>query len=141
MNKINIIYWSGTGNTEKMAKAIKKGIEDAGATANLLKVSDANISDVESSNKIIFGCPAMGSEELEEMEMRPFMDEANKKLSGKKVALFGSYEWADGEWMKIWEEEVEDVGAIVVDTLIAYDLPDEDALKECERLGKDMAGA
>lgn len=141
MNKINIIYWSGTGNTEKMAEAIKKGIEEAGGEAKLLKVSDANISDVEEVDKIIFGCPAMGQEELEEMEMRPFMDEANKKLSGKKVALFGSYEWADGEWMKTWEEEVEDTGATIVDTLIAYDCPDEDALKECESLGKDMARA
>ncbi|MGI5948903.1 flavodoxin [Peptoniphilus sp.] len=141
MNKINIIYWSGTGNTEKMAEAIKKGIEEAGGEAKLLKVSDANISDVEEVDKIIFGCPAMGQEELEEMEMRPFMDEANKKLSGKKVALFGSYEWADGEWMKTWEEEVEDTGATIVDTLIAYDSPNEDALKECESLGKDMARA
>lgn len=139
--KINIIYWSGTGNTEKMAEAIRDGIKNAGEEVSLLRVSEANISDVESADKVVFGCPAMGAEELEEIEMRPFMDEANKKISGKKIALFGSYEWADGEWINIWEEEVEDEGAIVIDKLACYDTPTEDDIKKCEDFGRKIAKA
>lgn len=142
MSKVNVIYWSGTGNTEDMANAIVKGAENAGAEVKLIQVANATKADVEEVEKIAFGCPAMGAEELEETEMRPFMDEVNSLLSGKKVVLFGSYEWADGEWMKTWQEEVEDTGAILVaDGFIAYDKPDEDALDECEALGKDLANA
>lgn len=141
MEKINIIYWSGTGNTEKMAQGIKKGIESKGVEANLLKVSDATLADVESCEKIAFGCPAMGAEELEEVEMRPFMDEVNKILSGKKVVLFGSYEWANGEWMDTWEDEVHDTGANIVETLICFGEPSGDSMDECERVGRVIAEA
>ena len=132
MSKVNVIYWSGTGNTEKMAEAIVKGAEGAGAEVKLIQVGSATEDDVKNVDRIAFGCPAMGAEELEETEMRPFMDKVNPLLSGKNVVLFGSYEWADGEWMKLWQEEVEDGFA-------AYDNPDEDALEECEALGKELA--
>lgn len=140
MNQVNVIYWSGTGNTEAMANAIVKGAQGAGAEVKLLQVSQATEDDVKNCDRIAFGCPAMGAEELEETEMRPFMDKVNSLLSGKRVVLFGSYEWADGEWMKTWQEEIEATGAILVaDGFAAYDNPDEDALDECESLGKDLA--
>lgn len=142
MSKINVIFWSGTGNTERMAEAILKGAKLEGAEANLIPVSAASVDDVKDVDKVAFGCPAMGSEELEDSEMRPFMDMVNPLLSGKKVALFGSYEWAEGEWMKTWQEEVEATGAnLVADGLIAYDSPDDDAIEECESLGKELARA
>lgn len=102
MSKINIIYWSGTGNTEAMANAVAEGAKKEGAEVKVIEVGNASIDDVTGVDKVAFGCPAMGSEELEEGEMRPFMDEADDVLSGKKVAIFGSYEWAEGEWMKTW---------------------------------------
>ena len=140
--KVNVIFWSGTGNTEAMANAIVKGAKSTGAEVNLIRVSDATVDDVKNCENLAFGCPAMGAEELEETEMRPFMDSVNSLLSGKKVLLFGSYEWADGEWMKLWQEEVEATGAnLIADGFIAYDNPDEDALDECESLGKELANA
>lgn len=140
MNKINVIYWSGTGNTEKMAEAIARGAEGEKAEVKLIPVSSAKESDVKDVECLAFGCPAMGAEELEETEMRPFMDMVNPLLSGKKIVLFGSYEWADGEWMKLWQEEVEATGAkLIADGFAAYDDPDEDAISECEALGKDLA--
>lgn len=142
MNKVNVIYWSGTGNTEAMAEAIVKGSKDAGAEVRLIRVSDATIDDVKSVDKIAFGCPAMGSEELEETEMRPFMDSVNPLLKDKKVIIFGSYEWADGQWMREWEEEIKGTGCnLVADGFAAYDAPDEDAIDECESLGKELAKA
>lgn len=140
MSKVNVIYWSGTGNTEKMANAIVKGAEGEGAEVKLIQVGLATEDDVKDVERIAFGCPAMGAEELEETEMRPFMDKVNPLLSGKKVVLFGSYEWADGEWMKLWQEEIEGTGAKLIDDgFAAYDNPDEDALEECEALGKELA--
>lgn len=142
MSKVNVIYWSGTGNTERMAEAIVRGAEGEGAEVKLIPVGNATEEDVKDVDNIAFGCPAMGAEELEETEMRPFMDKVNQLLSGKNVVLFGSYEWADGEWMKTWQEEVEGTGAkLIADGFAAYDNPDEDAIDECEALGKDLARA
>lgn len=142
MSKINVIYWSGTGNTEKMAEAIVEGAKGEGAEVNLIPVSVASVDDVKNVEKVAFGCPAMGAEELEEAEMRPFMDMVNPLLSGKKVAIFGSYEWADGEWMKTWQDEIEGTGAkLIADGFAAYDSPDEDAIDECNALGKELARA
>ena len=142
MSKVNVIYWSGTGNTERMAEAIVRGAEGEGAEVKLIPVGNATEEDVKDVDNIAFGCPAMRAEELEETEMRPFMDKVNPLLSGKNVVLFGSYEWADGEWMKTWQEEVEGTGAkLIADGFAAYDNPDEDAIDECEALGKDLARA
>lgn len=136
---LTIIYWSGTGNTLTMAEAIKDGAEENGGEVKLLEVTSASIEDVKNAEVIAFGCPSMGSEELEEEEFRPFMDEANEEISGKKVALFGSYEWADGEWMDTWTEEVRETGADLIEGLIAYDDPDDEAIEKCKDLGKRLA--
>lgn len=138
---INVIYWSGTGNTEAMAEAVVRGIEGAGEECKLIQVGSASVDDVKDFDKVAFGCPAMGAEELEETEMRPFMDSVNELLKGKKVLLFGSYEWADGEWMQTWEEEVQGFGAQIIETVIAYDAPDENAIDDCEMAGKALAQA
>src|SRR5699024_2223762 len=139
ISMVTIIYWSGTGNTLNMAEAIKDGVEENNDEARLIEVTSATIEDVKDSNKIAFGCPAMGSEELEEEDFRPFMDEANKEIAGKKVALFGSYEWADGEWMDTWIEEIEDTGAELIEGLIAYDNPDDEDIEKCKNLGRKLA--
>lgn len=135
---VTIIYWSGTGNTLTMAEAIKDGVEENGGEVKLLEVTSASIEDVKNAEVIAFGCPSMGSEELEEEEFRPFMDEVNEEISGKKVALFGSYEWADGEWMDTWTEEVKETGADLIQGLIAYDDPDDEAIEKCKDLGKRL---
>lgn len=137
--KVKIIFWSGTGNTEKMANAIFEGAKEVSSDVTLLRVEDAKVSDVEESDVLIFGCPAMGSEELEDEYMRPYMDSVNELLKNKKVALFGSYEWADGQWMDYWKEELEGIGVSVFDSVIAYDNPDEDAIADCKALGKAIA--
>lgn len=141
MKKVNVIYWSGTGNTEKMAEAIVKGAKSEGAEVKLIPVGEASMDDVKEVENIAFGCPAMGAEELEEVEMRPFMDEANALLSGKNVVLFGSYSWADGEWMELWQDEISDTGCNLISGFAAYDDPDDDAIEECESLGKELARA
>ncbi|MDQ0509106.1 flavodoxin short chain [Peptoniphilus ivorii] len=132
---IPVVYWSGTGNTEAMAKAVAEGIANAGGEAELIEVADATADTVRAAEKIAFGCPAMGAEELEESYMRPFMDEVNSDLKGKHVLLFGSYEWADGEWMERWEDEVRGLGVASVDVLIVKGTPTEEDANDCMASG------
>lgn len=132
--KTAVIYWSGTGNTEQMAKAVAEG-----AGAELFNVSEfnGNISDYE---RIAFGCPSMGAEELEESEFEPFFAGVEASLSGKTVALFGSYGWGDGEWMRNWVERVKNNGGTVVgdEGLIVNETPDDNALADCKALGESL---
>lgn len=133
--KTAVIYWSGTGNTEAMAKAVAEG-----AGAELFTVSDFSGS-VEDYDAVAFGCPAMGAEVLEEDEFEPFFSSVEDKLNGKKVALFGSYGWGDGEWMRNWEERVKADGAVLVngEGLIANETPSDDDLENCRQLGKALS--
>ena len=132
---ITIVYWSGTGNTEAMAEAVAKGAKREGAEVRVLPVSEADASVLE-SDVVLFGCPAMGSEELEESEFEPFFAAVEGELKGKKIGLFGSYEWADGEWMRTWQTRAEADGAILIaDGLTAFGAPDADARAACEALG------
>lgn len=133
--KIAVIYWSGTGNTEAMAKAVAEG-----AGAELFSVSEFS-GDVADYDRLAFGCPAMGAENLEEGEFEPFFTDNESKLSGKKVALFGSYGWGDGEWMRQWADRVTADGAELVngEGLIVNEIPDDGALADCKALGAKLA--
>ena len=136
MSKIAVVYWSGTGNTEQMAFAVLEGAKEKGADAVLFQASEFDASMMDSYDAVAFGCPAMGAEVLEEDEFQPLFDSCETKLSGKKIALFGSYGWGDGEWMRDWEETCERAGAeFVFDSVICNDAPDEEALSACKELG------
>ncbi|MCI5918261.1 MAG: flavodoxin [Roseburia sp.] len=142
MSKIQVVYWSQTGNTEAMAEAIGKGITDAGKEANVVPVSGASMDELKAANVFAMGCPAMGAEVLEEMEMEPFVTEVEGFVSGKTVALFGSYGWGDGQWMNDWVDRMNAAGAKVLngEGLICMEAPDDEAIAECESLGKQLAG-
>ncbi len=136
MSKIAVVYWSGTGNTETMAVAVADGVKEKGAEAVVLTASEFDSSMIDSFDAIAFGCPSMGSEELEESEFAPMFEACEANLSGKKIALFGSYGWGDGEWMRTWEENCKNDGAeLACDFVICNDAPDDDAIAECKALG------
>ena len=140
MKKIAIVYWSGTGNTEAMASAGANGIKNTGAEAVMLTASEFDASMIDSFDAIAFGCPSMGAEELEENEFAPMFEACESKLTGKKIALFGSYGWGDGEWMRSWEETCKNDGAIMAcDSVICNNAPDEEAINACHALGKALA--
>ena len=140
MSKTAIIYWSGTGNTEAMANAIFDGAKEVNADTKLFSVDQITADEAKDYNNLILGCPAMGAEELEEGEFEPFFAELEVNLSGKNVALFGSYGWGDGEWMREWEKRVTDAGAkLANESVIVNDSPDEDAVTACNGLGKIVA--
>ena len=141
MSKVGIIYWSSTGNTEAMAQAVEEGAKAAGADVEIMEVADADVDKALSFDVLALGCPAMGDEELEEGEFEPFFSDLEGKLSGKKVALFGSYDWGDGQWMREWAERVTGEGATVVngEGLICQETPDDAMIEECKNLGKALA--
>ena len=140
MSKVAIVYWSGTGNTEAMASSVLEGVKEAGAEGTLLTPPEFDVSMVASFDAIAFGCPAMGSEVLEEDEFEPMFTACEAALSGKKIALFGSYGWGDGEWMRNWEERCVGDGAVLAcNSVICNDAPDDDAQASCKALGKALA--
>ena len=141
MSKMSIIYWSQTGNTAAMAQAIAEGAQSAGAEVGLLEVSQAGAADVIGSDLVAFGCPAMGMEVLEESEFDPFFATVEGSLSGKKVALFGSYGWGDGQWMRDWWDRAERDGAKLYggEGLIINETPDDAGLEQCRAFGSGFA--
>ena len=135
--KIAVVYWSGTGNTEQMASAVLEGAKEKGADAVLFTSSEFDAAMMEQYDAVAFGCPAMGAEVLEEDEFQPMFDACEGKISGKKIALFGSYGWGDGEWMRSWEEKCQNDGvALAVDSVICNEDPDDEAQAACIELGK-----
>ena len=140
MAKIAVIYWSGTGNTQAMAESIMEGLKAGGADAKLFTVSEFGSDSIDNYDKIAFGCPAMGAEELEPDEFEPFFASVESKLGGKKIALFGSYEWADGEWRQTWQERAKKDGAdLFEEGLIIYDAPDDEGKAKCKAFGERFA--
>lgn len=142
MDKIYVVYWSQSGNTQAMAEAIGQGITDAGKEAEVIPVGSASVDLLKDAKVFALGCPAMGAEVLEESEMEPFVMELEGSVSGKTLALFGSYGWGDGQWMRDWEERMIGAGAALLngEGLICNEAPDDDTLQECNYLGKQMAG-
>ena len=135
MNKVAVVYWSGTGNTQAMAEAVANA-----AGAELFTADAFSGEKMDAYDAIGFGCPSMGSEQLEEGEFEPMFEGCKSHLNGKKVALFGSYGWGDGEWMRSWEAECLSLGAnMVCECVICQETPDEEALAACEALGRALA--
>jgi flavodoxin short chain len=141
MKKILVVYWSGTGNTETMAKELAKGAGEGGAELTVKPVAEASADMVREAGALAFGCPAMGAEILEENEMEPFINGLSRAdLEGKPLGLFGSYDWGDGQWMRDWAERMKGLGALVDgEGLIAQLVPSEEALSQCRELGKRLA--
>lgn len=141
MSKIAIVYWSGTGNTEAMATAVAEGVRDTGNEAVLLTPPEFDASMITAFDAVAFGCPAMGAEVLEESEFAPMFEACEAQLSGRRIALFGSYGWGDGEWMRNWEDTCRSDGAtLVTESIICNDAPDDDTLAACRALGGALAG-
>ena len=139
MKNAAVIYWSGTGNTEAMAKAVLKGMRTVSPGAEIYTPSDVNAGLVASLDAVALGCPAMGAEMLEDSEFAPMFDDIKTSLAGKKVALFGSYGWGDGEWMRTWESDCDSAGvSLVCESVICTETPDDAALEACRALGKAL---
>ena len=111
---ISVVYWSGTGNTEAMANALAEGIREAGGEAVLQTADSVNAAELAKEDIFALGCPSMGAEELEESVMEPFVSELEGMVQGKKILLFGSYGWGDGEWMRNWEERMKNAGVELI---------------------------
>lgn len=136
MSKIAVVYWSGTGNTEAMASAVADGAKEKSAKVTTLTASAFGADQMDAYDAIAFGCPSMGAEELEDSEFAPMFAACEPKLNGKKIALFGSYGWGDGEWMRNWEATCQNAGAVLAcDFVICNEAPDDAAIAACKAMG------
>lgn len=141
MSKVAVVYWSGTGNTETMAMAVAEGAKGKGAEVSVITAAEFSPEQVGEYSAIAFGCPSMGSEQLEESEFEPMFTACEGRLSGKSIALFGSYGWGDGEWMRSWEADCEEAMVnLVCESVICMAAPDDTAIEACKALGKAVAG-
>ncbi|MDR1603659.1 MAG: flavodoxin [Gracilibacteraceae bacterium] len=140
--KLTIIYWSGTGNTEEMAALIAEGAGESGCEVEVKTVDEASPQDVARCDILALGCPSMGNEVLEEEEFEPFVASIENAVQGKKMALFGSYGWGDGEWMRDWTQRMRAVGAdLLAEGLIVNEAPMGDDIERCKNLGRLLGGA
>ncbi|MDO5732804.1 MAG: flavodoxin [Eubacteriales bacterium] len=140
MAKVAVVYWSGTGNTEAMAELIVEAAQGAGAEVESFSVSDE--PDISGYDVVAFGCPAMGDEELEEGEFEPYYAGIEDELEGRKIALFGSYSWAEGEWMEKWTERAKEKGAVLVaESLAVFEAPEDEGEEKCKAFGEALANA
>ena len=144
MSKIAVVYWSGTGNTETMANCIAEGAKDAGADVELVTVSSAEdftADQLANFDAVAFGCSSQGTEQLEEDAFEPMFAALEGSLAGKKVALFGSYGWGDGQWMRDWNERCVAAKAVMFDEgLIVNEAPNDEGQENCREMGKALAG-
>ena len=142
MDKIYVVYWSQTGNTEAMAEAVARGIRSEGKESAVVEVGSISPEELKEEAVFALGCPAMGAEVLEESEMEPFVETLETFVKGKTVGLFGSYGWGDGEWMRSWEERCKNAGIqLACDSVICNEMPDDEGLKQCEKLGEKLTEA
>ncbi|MBR2993015.1 MAG: flavodoxin [Clostridiales bacterium] len=138
--KTAVVFWSGTGNTEAMANAVADGMKEKGAEVSVLGPSEFTADKVAEFDAIAFGCPAMGNEVLEESEFDPMFTGIESALKDKKIALFGSFGWGDGEWMRNWEDRCKAAGAnLVCESVMVNDAPDSDGVENCKKLGAALA--
>ncbi len=135
MSNVAVVFWSGTGNTEAMADLVAEGVQSAGGEASVIQATEFSVEELDAYDAFAFGCPAMGAEELESEEFEPMWNALAPALPGRKVALLGRYDWAEGEWMDLWRERAEAAGVTVSETVIAKDYPDEEASDACRALG------
>lgn len=142
MRKTAVVYWSGTGNTQMMAEKVAEGVRAAGAEADVYNCTEFSADLMDNYEAVAFGCPSMGSEQLEDTEFEPVFTECEAKLSGKVIGLFGSYGWGDGQWLRDWAERTEGDGAALCgEPLAVHEAPDDDALAQCKALGEALAKA
>lgn len=141
MSNVYVVYWSGTGNTQEMAMAIADGAKENGAEVTVWNVDEADIEELKKAKALALGCPSMGAEQLEEASMEPFMCDLESQINGKTIALFGSYGWGDGQWMKDWEDRIASDGATVLngEGIIANNEPSQEIIDECREAGKALA--
>ncbi len=136
MSKLNIIYFSGTGNTEQIATYIEAGAKEAGAEVEMIAVDTAAESSVE-ADFIALGSPATGSEEVAP-EMVDYIESVKDKLSGRTVGLFGSNDWGEGDFMSMWIQDLfkEDISVVGEGCIVNLAPDDDEKIEKCKEYGK-----
>ena len=136
MKKVSIIYWSNGGNVEVIANAICEGASIGDVEIETKHVVDASIEDVLEADAVAFGSPAMINDDIEEIDMKPFISSLKElEIRNKPLVLFGSCGWRDQKFIDKWEKNMEDYGFKVLGKLAVKDSIGQDDLRKAKELG------
>lgn len=140
MKKVSIIYWSNGGNVEVMANAIAEGAASEDNTyVDIKHVVDASIDDILEADAIALGSPAMIGDEIEEQDMKPFVENIKEiKIKNKPLILFGSSGWRDENFIDKWQSSMEDNGFNVIGKLVVKDSLRDEELHKAKKLGETL---
>ena len=137
MKKVSIIYWSNGGNVEIIANAICEGASIGDVDIETKHVADASIQDVLQADAVALGSPAMINDDIEEIDMKPFINRLKElEIRNKPLVLFGSCGWRDTKFIDRWERNMEDCGFKVLGKLAVKDSVEQDDLRKAKELGK-----
>lgn len=130
--KVAVIYASTTGNTEAMANAICDSLKEKGAEVLCSTADGADQAAALSCDVLLLGSPAMGDEVLED-SVEEFFAAIEGSISGKKIGIFGSYDWGDGKWLRDWADRIKSQGAVLLgEPLMVHLTPEADDVQKCK---------
>ncbi|AOR22880.1 flavodoxin domain-containing protein [Clostridium taeniosporum] len=140
MKKVSIIYWSCGGSVEMLANMIADGAEEAGAKVTIKHVADATVVDVIEADSVAFGSPAMDEDNIEKLEMQPFLESLKDlPINNKKCILFGSHGWTDDKFMKLWANKMKSYGFDCIEELTVKEFATKENLENAQLLGRKLA--
>lgn len=140
--KVVVVYASMYGNTEKLARAVARGVEKAGLEAPIHDLSESEINevlaDVIDAPGIAIGSPTY--------ELNPFPAVAYfvelvglKKIAGRVVGLFGSFGWSGGAVAKLKKRLTELKMQVLERAVEVRGSPTDEDLGRAEELGRELA--
>ena len=140
MKKVSIIYWSNGGNVEIMANAIAEGASRGDVEVETNNVADSSLEDVLNSDAVAFGSPAMINDEIEEIDMKPFIESLKGiDINNKPLVLFGSCGWRETTFIDKWQEQMKEFGFNVIGKIVVRDSVEKKDIQRSKELGKLLA--
>ena len=140
MKKVSIIYWSNGGNVEIIANAICEGASIGDVEVETKNVADSSLEDVLNSDAVAFGSPAMINDEIEEIDMKPFIESLKGiDINNKPLVLFGSCGWRETTFIDKWQEQMKEFGFNVIGKIVVRDSVEKKDIQRSKELGKLLA--
>ena len=91
MKRAVVVYWSRTGNTEKVASAIREGLETAGMQVCILRTEEATELDFFEYDLVCLGCPTYQwhppkpVDDFLRTKLRTYRNQGRVKLCAPKI--------------------------------------------------------
>jgi flavodoxin len=142
MAKLLIIYHSQSGNTAKMAEAVRDGALSGGATVSLKKAAEADVDDLLECDAVLIGSANYFNYPagmIKDYFDRTFFT-LKGKVDGKPYATFGSAGTGGDKALIALNDLCERLSMKkITDTVLAFREPTSEVLNACRALGSKAA--